>query len=298
MKNNAHILIGLDLGEMDRHILLFATRMAELFSLKKITFVHIIPDSEFPENIEEFFPDLDRPIEDIAREDIEDKITEFFVPEKLPDKEIIIKRGRRVDTLIDITEDLPVDLLLLGVKQQIGGTGIEMDRIAAYADCSTIFVPENPRILFRQLLAIIDFNRISRLVLKKAMDIARLNDGNVRALHFYKMPISYFRSTPSVEMKNKLSKECHNEFGRMLKKIRVEEIQLDCEALVNDENDRGVITTKYIHRLNVDLLVTGLKEKSDSSAFFIHRITENIRAQNLRLPFWVVKETRADRGMI
>ena len=86
--------------------------------------------------------------------------------------------------------------------------------------------------------------------------------------------------------------------GHYFWKIKVKDIQLDCEALVNDENDRGVITTKYIHRLNVDLLVTGLKEKSDSSAFFIHRITENIRAQNLRLPFWVVKETRADRGMI
>lgn len=298
MRNNAHILVGLDLGEMDRHILVFTTRLAEQFSLKKISFIHIIPDSEFSENIEEFFPDLDRSIEDIAREVIEDKITEFFLPEKTTETEIIIKRGKRVDSIIGITEENPIDLLIMGVKQKIGGTGIEMDRIAAYAECSTMFIPEDPKIIFKQMLAIVDFNRISRLVLKKASEIAKLNDGNVSALHFYRLPISYFRTMPSEKMRNKLSHECHEEFKKVTKKLGVTEISLDCEALVNDENDRGTLTLKYIKRLNADLLVTGLKEKSHNAAFFIQRITENIRARNLRIPFWVVKETRADRGMI
>ncbi|MFW5821720.1 MAG: universal stress protein [Bacteroidota bacterium] len=298
MRNNAHILVALDLGEMDRHILVFMTRLAEQFTLKKISFVHIIPDSEFPENIEEFFPDLDRSIEEVAREDIEDKITEFFIPEKTPETEIIIRRGKRVDSIISITEEKPIDLLVMGVKQKIGGTGIEMDRIAAYADCSTIFIPENPKILFKQMLAIVDFNRISKLVLKKASEIAKINKGNVSALHFYRLPISYFRTMPSEKMKNKLSRGCHEEFNKLIKKMNVTEINLDCEALVNDENDRGTITLKYIRRLDADLLITGLKEKSHNAAFFIQRITENIRNKNLRLPFWVVKETRADRGMI
>lgn len=290
MKEKANIIAGLDLGEMDPHILVFLSRLSDIFSFNKITFVHVIPEHEFHDSIEEFFPDLDSPLEEIVQNDIENRVAEYFNPGVSPETEIQVIRGDRVNSLVELTENRNIDLLVMGIKQAIGGTGIEMDRVAAYSDCSTLFIPENARSTFKQILAMIDFDRRSRHTLRRAVEISRKSEGEVHGLHFYNMPYNYFRASPSEKLKEKLARECRNQFRKFSKRTDFSEIDLLCEALVDDRNDRGSIIVKYIRKYDIDLLITGLREKSDDSAFFVQRVTEKIRAGNFNRPFLVVKE--------
>lgn len=292
MKTNANILVGLDLSEMDTFLLEFISEISNLFSIHKASFIHVIPEGEIPDEIEQLFPDLDEPLEKVVENDISSSLEESFKPSGEIKHEIIIKRGDRSDTIVGFSRKNNIDLIILGLKQELSGTGVAIDRVAAFAGCSTLFVPEYSRTSFKQLLAIINFNKISQQLLEDARDIARLSGGEVQALHVYGLPVNYFPGSPTDKLRKKMGEECRKKFDKIIRKIDGDSMTLNCEFLLDDQNDKASVISKYIRKINIDLLILGLKDRSDSSFFYIHTITEKLRNQRLNLPLWIVKERK------
>lgn len=292
------LLVGLDLGEMDSHVIGFVSRLTSIFSVSKITFIHIIPDTDLPEPMEDLFPDLDEPLEKIVEQDLISSLKEEFTPEKAVDYDVLVLRGDREDELIQAVRKNTIDMLILGIKQRMGGTGMTIDRVVAYSKCSTIYVPAKPKHTFKEVLAIVDFDKLSLDVLKNAIEITNISGGNISALHMAGLPLHYFPGSPTEKLKAKLEKECKKEFDKLLKKVDGQKITTFCELLFEKNNDSGKVISRYIKTHKIDLLTIELKEKSDKSVQYLHSITEKMRVQGLDVPLWVVKEKKSGLKLI
>ena len=165
-----NLLTGLDLTMLDLSILKCVALLKQLNPKIKLSFAHIVPESSIP-NLE--IPEikaLSRQQLEILHDELKEEI-EGVLGDNQKYK-LSIKTGSPFLQIIDEAFNQNADLLLVGKKQELKGSGILPQELIRFSPCNLLFVPEKAHCEISEIIVCNDFSEYSALAMEKALEIA------------------------------------------------------------------------------------------------------------------------------
>ena len=281
-------LVALDLTEMDEHIIRYTAMISKLMSLERILFVHVEKNLELPPDLMEKFPDLMAPLDESIKEDIKNKVEKHFTNTDI-ELDYIVREGHTINKILKISKVKNADLIIMGRKQDLKGSGIVSSHIARISPCSLLFVTENYKLDIKKVMVPIDFSRHSLMALHHAEEVANKADADVSLSHVYSVPVGYTKTGKTLqEFAEIMKKHAQNDCKTFLEKNKVK-LDAPCDFILNDSNKPADLIYGHGKKIGADLIVVGSKGRTSASAFLIGSVAEKLALKDSDIPILIVK---------
>lgn len=286
MKDSKHWLACLDLSNMDDVLIGYTAFLTSVVKPKTITFFHTIESGPTALEIVEQFPEIDSEEEflDLIRNELQEKIAGHFDDDSIEIR-IVIKQGKPTDQIIEFTNSLEPDLILMGKKIGYTGEGVIPRRILKYVSASVLFVPENSRYSLENVLVPVDFSEQSAKAVQTASSL--VNDGHVTAQHIYRYRAQFFPYTLSDEEKKEVDKKIEEK----MKSFQNENDIPDSVNFVLTLHKKGKIADEVYNQVvkdQIDFIIVSAKSKKISS-IISHDFTDKMVDYAFGIPLLVQK---------
>ncbi len=294
MKTFDKILVGLDLTEMDQTILKNVKGLCSLLDIKKWYFVHVSKDLTLPKEIVDKYPDLLAPVDESIKKSLEKEVREAGLEDENYD--ILIKEGNPVETILRWSKIKDVDLLIMGRKIDLKGSGSLAKDLALKSPTSILFVPEGFSIKpIHNILVPIDFSDYSHIILEVALSMAKKSDGKVTCYHIYDVPAGYSKTGKSYEefsqiMLENAKKDCN----KLAQKFNLS--NMGCEYRLRKDKHESQYILEVAKEMQVDLIIMGSRGRTDSSAILLGSVAERLVQVNNLIPTLILKKKGESLG--
>jgi nucleotide-binding universal stress UspA family protein len=289
-------LVALDFTEMDDQLISYSRLLSELLNLEKIYFVHVIPDFFFSNQSEIQLAEgamFSLPIDEFVKEKISKKVNKAFSnnPNELSISVDVVE-GSPYDKILHWVSFKQIDLLIVGRKQQSGGSGITALRVAHRADCHTLFVPENADLAPDKIMVPIDFSINSANAIRMALNFKKiLPETVVEAVHAVNyLPTDYhfgLNENPDyLEAFRRVQKE---KYETMIKKYQLPKDEFQMTFIENYYNKAARELALYARKEKFNLVIMGAQGHSTLRNFFYGSVTESFVNQCEDIPIFVVR---------
>ncbi|MFW5706450.1 MAG: universal stress protein, partial [Bacteroidota bacterium] len=152
-----NILICLDLTEMDESLIGYANFMVETFKPVSITFIHVMDTYEIPEEINDAIMDTDRPLKDILRDEIEDKVQEYYLHANSLPPNIVVEEGLTVEKIVKYAQKNKTDIAVMGKKIGYVGEGGVVKKIIGLIPSAVLLISETSSYRFTRIMVRTNF---------------------------------------------------------------------------------------------------------------------------------------------
>lgn len=276
------VLVALDLSYMDSRLLQMTAAMAPVLGMKKIYFLHVMPEFFFPGIPETSLPvhlEDTLPVDEQAKEHLKAQVAQVFDGQHGLETEVEVVEGYPFQTLLHWLDVKHIDLLVAGRKAVEAGSGITARRLARHSRCHVLFVPDQETPDWHRILAPIDFSQYSARALQVAQQIRQAQSGiELRALYVMNLPLSdyYMRKFDTEALRHVLREAAHQTCDDFL-----EDLGLNTESLPVDfvENTEGSIARHIEAQANAwgsGLLVLGAQGHSAAAQLLYGSVTERV----------------------
>lgn len=281
------ILVGLDLSELDEGLIRYTSFINKIVKPDHIYFMHIIKDIDLPEEIKKEFPGINTSVDERIRESIEENIkNNFEKPEKIS---IEIKDGSPADKILKWAGIKEIDLMVMGSKKELKGSGILPGKIVKLSHCSVLLVPENPKLEVKKILVPIDFSEHSKMALEEAQEISEATGASLICHHSYAVPSGYHTSGKSFEEFAEIMKgHAEKNFTEFLKKSNLS-AAIPCFFTLDEHNDPAEQAFEVASKEKVDLIVIGSKGRKSIANIILGSVADKMTQYDKELPLMVVK---------
>jgi len=294
------ILVGLDLSEMDDQLIKAVCSICKLSGSKKIYFVNVIRDFNFPDEVLQEFPGILEKALNERREIIEKKLKNDFECSGVT-TEIINLQGQPTKEIMKFARHMKVDLVVVGRKNKKQGGGVIVTRLARRASCSMLIIPKDVEFKLEKILVPIDFSSYSHMALEKAAAIYRNAEikPEIIVQNVYQVPSGYHYTGKTFEefaeiMKANAVKDYLTFTGDMrIKNVPIESIY----TLDKDDDVIGYIY-KEAKNLEVDLIMIGAKGRTTATSLFIGTKAEHLVQLDSDIPIMVIRPKGKAAGLI
>lgn len=293
------IIFFLDLTQMDNLLIRYASFLADLLKAEKTYFVHAFESSELPAEISKLYPELDEPIDQVIAEDLEDQVNLHFTCNSCA-KEIKVTKDDSIPDLLEWGQSEDVDLMVLGKKPAIKGSGIFARKIAKLSYTSVLLLPETARPEVDKILAPVDFSKFSRVAFRQAKHIAELREAKLICQHVYKLPTQYFPFVAAADKKLRDSTEKHvrKELDAFLKKLKLDDGKSYCEPLIDEKGDIARTIYNYAVENGIDLIVLGPKGGSRGDYFLMGSVCEKLMNYDNNIKMLIAKDKKEHESLL
>ncbi|TRX60677.1 universal stress protein [Fulvivirga sp. M361] len=291
-------LAGLDLTVMDDHVIRYAAMICQVMSIEKMFFVHVEQSLELPEKVLKEYPDLLAPLDESIKGDLQKKINRYFA--NVPDTEVIIevKEGNPIDKILRLTVIKEIDLILMGRKISLKGSGIASSRIARKSPCSLLLIPEDPPEVIDNILVPSDFSEHSALALAYAERIAENTQAKVSCINVYKVPSGYHTTGRShQEFAAIMEKHASNDYKDFLKKYQLKE-DTPCHFMLNDDGDPSRFLYQHSTSAGINLILIGSRGRTSAAVMLIGSLAEKLTYMDRSIPLLIIKEKGENMSFI
>ena len=175
---------------MDISVLRYTADWCRHFGADKIYFANVQKTLEVPEKYRSYLLDVDKPLDEKLREDLESRILTYFPACQECDYELDVIEGNPRDQLTHWIKVKGIDLLITGRKAEPHGRGILPQQLLRNSKCSVLFVPPDKPFSFRNIGLPVKLGSQEDIHLKVAMDWVE-EGGVITCQHFYSIPSSY-----------------------------------------------------------------------------------------------------------
>ena len=295
------ILVGLDLSDLDKDLILSAAKIAVLSQAKEIHFVNVIRNFNVPDELTKEFPDLiNKAVED-RRDSIEKEVKKFFVYDEAKVLvNVLIEQGPATKTLMRIIHDKKIDLIVLGRKKEKKVGGVLVSRIARRASCSLLILPQNG-LSFKNIFVPTDFSNYSRKALEKATTLARRakENSNIIVQNVYQVPTGYHYTGKSFKEFSEIMKEnAKKDFARFASGINTKGLKIE-EIYTNDKSDDVIsMIYKTAKKIKADIIILGAKGQTSTASMFIGSKAEKLVHLNTEIPMLMIRPKGKVAGFI
>lgn len=290
MKIINHILLCLDLSEIDEDIVHYSAVIAKSFNVEKITLTHIIQPSDLPKKDEGSLNEVKSSIDEMISIEFEN-----FLKKELGENMIIniytqIAEDEGLETIVTNVEDLDVDMLVIGQKYGEYRQKFHSRKPFAESDCDVLFVPENPPLQISRVLCAIDYSEVSKTAFAKAFYLHKNKNSDLICYYLQDISRTYFPATTStsenyIQLKAKtehrdfLSQFSLNPEDYPLKIGTGEQLTSEAEKLYKtaDEN-------------KADLIIIGASGKTSNETSLLGNIAETLRRMDTYIPIMITKD--------
>ncbi len=300
MASFKNIIICLDLTEMDEVLIKYANFLTSTFESKKLTFIHVMETIDIPDELAEAFPDMDKPLNEIIREEIEEQVHGLFEHADKVEIDIILDSGIPTEQIIQHARKRRVDLALLGKKTGYAGEGGVAKRIVGLMPATVLMVSETSPHHINNILVRMDFSKMSAMALKTAQTIAGHTQAKVECHHVYKLPLDFMpQQSPSAlqKLKKQMGGFVSKQFAGFLKKNKMEADAV-CTYSIDHHGDEAQILYGYAIKTGADLVLAGSKIKSPLANVMLDSTSEKLASPNKSIPVMVVKDQKQSIGFL
>ncbi len=289
MKNPITWIVGLDFTPMDRAVIEYTASMAEILVPDKIYFLHVYPNLDLPEVARAALSQPEIPLDERLSAEMQKTIADEFPDFARYQAEAMVVEGKPESQILRWAHIKSAELLIMGRKKKMGGSGVIPKRVARKAECSVLFVPERPNFQLRTFLVPTDFSTPSGRAIETADWIASHIEGSeVFLYHACHLPSSiYYDGLAGSNMVDLLQEAAEEQMQEFKDRYN----SPDSRVLVNAKADRSVAKTiaESADDVSADMVVIGGKGRSGLTGVLIGSVTESLLQAMDDVPVWVVK---------
>lgn len=288
-------MVCLDLTEMDEILIRYANFFSEQMNqhIENVYFVHNIR-FDYPEEANEIIERLDRPLADIIRETIAEKVEEYFDEETSTSKAHIIIRqdSSTPHALARIAEQKEIKLTITGKKNAYRGSGLAAEKLLGLADFKSalLLVPEVARHSIENLLVPTDFSKSSWRSLESGIFMQKELHAKLSCVHVFSIPQHYFPYIPVDDMEASMREEAEEawkKFDKELKKIDLHDVR--CDFVFGRDKSTADVIYSHALRAGKDLIIISNKGKGALTSFLIGSVAIRLIQHDLQIPLLVTK---------
>ena len=292
IKNLNTMLVCLDLTEIDRSLIRYASYLSQALELKKVIFFHAIQAYDLPDKSSKKFPDLESDLSTKIKSEINSVVSSHFKRNINTDVITRIENEDAANVIIDFTRKEEVDLALIGQKYGEDRSGHYGHKIAAEALTDLMFVPEDPELSLNKILCAVDLSKVSEKAFRRCLDISRAVDAPIICHYLYGTHKSYFPAT-TIRTKGVMEKKIRKRFRKFLKKFDLSPDDVELRLRVNEEfKSQAEKLYDEAEEQKVDLLVVGAKGKTSVVTSLLGNVTERLRRMEKQMPVMIMKNVK------
>ncbi len=281
-------LAGLDLTEMDDHIIRYAALITKMLPIERVFFVHVAQNLELPEEVMDKYPDLLAPLDESIENDVRQKIDKHFGSSEV-ETTILIKEGNPIQELLKLSRIKDVDMMMMGRKQSLKGSGIVSSHIARKSPCTLLLVPENGKYNLQKVVVAVDYSRHSILALDCAHEICKNGGAELHLANAYSVPVGFYKTGKSYEeFANIMMENAENHADKMLRQLGLTP-GYHCHYLLAERGNYVDPINDFCHEVQADLIVVGSKGRTDASAILMGSLAEKLTFKDNDIPLLIVK---------
>lgn len=294
------LIVCLDQTPLDQTLIEHAAFISKINQTKKIYFASVIKNLSMPKEVLDEFPNL---IESMIteRKEAMQKMVEAHFPEiKGLSISYIVKEGNLSKKIIKLAEEKSADMIIIGRKVDLPGTGVASQRLARRASCSLLIVPERSKPRISKLLVPSDFSEYSKDAMEEAIMIAERH-GKVEIVcqNVFHVPSGYHFTGKTYEEFSEIMK-MHAEinFKKFIRKIDTKGIKITPVYTIDDDDDPVQEIVAKALEIGADGIIIGAKGRTAATALFIGSIAERLIQYNDSLPLLVTRPKGKNAGIL
>ncbi|MDX5346826.1 MAG: universal stress protein [Hymenobacteraceae bacterium] len=292
MQKIKRLLVGLDLTEMDKGLIAYTAFISQILHPEKIYFIHVEKDLEKVENLFPEFKQKNKPADESMQLQMKEEIKHIFSNFPEIAVECTVVEGSPIKEITHCAKIKNVDMILVGQKTRLKGSGLVPKKLARISRSHVLFVPENSRPVINKIMVPLDFSEYSRLALEHAVIIAQqVAQPEIVVQHVYQVPTGHYKIGKSYEeMAERMRKLVESKIFTEVSAVPHGNIPVNVEYTLTDHDDSAEQIIKIFKKLEADLLILGAKGQSAVSAFLLGSHTEKVLKHPLPAPVLVVKK--------
>jgi nucleotide-binding universal stress UspA family protein len=296
MQQLKHIMVCLDLTEMDellvRYTAFFCSMVKEV---EKVYFVHNIRFDN-ADDAQKIILKLDKPINKIVEETIEEKIETFFknIPSNTEHEIIVEEDGSTPGTLARLAKIHDVNLTIVGKKISYRGSGLTAEKLLRipYFNSSLLLVPETAYHSIHKILVPTDFSKSSKKAIETGAHLRQKNNAELSCQNVSSIQSFYFPSMMVHDLEHVLKDGAKKRWEKFAKTLTsIGEDNIECTLSFN--SNKNIAQTIYDHavRTNTDLIIVSSKGKGGFAAFMVGSVAMQLVQADLHIPLLVVRRS-------
>ncbi|MEL6536948.1 MAG: universal stress protein [Bacteroidota bacterium] len=283
------LMVALDASELDTQLMCTAAQLANRLPIEKIYFYHISKTLELPKEVQDKLPDF-APADEAAEQNITEKLKEYFPDPRTVDIEVEVQEGDPADKLLRLVKSKHIDLLLVGRKSSLKGSGTTANKLVKAAPCSVMFVPESAPEVFKNILVPVDFSDHATFALNQAVNLAKGGEGEIICHNVVPVPSGYHTSGKTREEFGEIMQgHAKKEYEHFIKDFDAQGVTLRPFFETNDDNNPADEIYERAVSEGVDLIVLGSKGRKGISNVLLGSVAKRVLDFSKDIPVLVVK---------
>jgi nucleotide-binding universal stress UspA family protein len=292
-------LVCLDLSEIDDLLIQYITFLHKTIGFEELTFAHIIQSYDLPEDLSESIPELNQPLDEVVREELNSRLEDYFTDDAIKDRiNIEVREGSETNEIIQIARDRDVDLLILGKKTGYQGKGVLPGKIVRFVHCSVMFVPEMARHQIMRILTPIDFDENSRRAVEETRKLAQQFGADYFCQHVYSYPKQYFPYIASDKISSGMKDHLAEKFESFKDKVEIGDDDLECEFTLAEGKEIARKVYDQVVKKQVDIIVAGSAGRTKAASYFKGSVADRFANYAFGVPLLIVKDKKKNLGLL
>ena len=295
------LIVCLDLSELDKTLVKFASFIAKTNQTEKVYFTNVIRNLNIPKDVLKEFPNLINSMIEERKSEMEKIVVENFDLNSGTTYSLTVKEGQLSKKILKLAHEKSADMIIVGRKVSLVGSGVVTQRLARRASCSLLIVPESSVPKINRLLVPSDFSDYSKDALEEAILIAEKNGGNVEIIcqNVFTVPSGYhFTGKSYEEFTAIMQTHAQINYKKFIRKIDTKGFDIT-PIYTKDEDEDPVedIIQKAIE-INADGIIIGAKGRTAATALFIGSMAERLIQLNDKFPLLVTRPKGKNAGLL
>lgn len=290
MKYFSKAMIGLDLTEMDDILIQKTIVFLKFLGIEKCYFVHVAKNLEIPQEILDNHPELLAPGDEAIEALITDKLKHFDFPKEIEIEVFAEEGGNQLEVFLRWAKIKDVDLIIMGRKEELAGSGSLAKGIAKKAPCSILMLQEKREVRIpKKIMVPTDFSDHNELIYSFSERICKDLHAELVPVHLYEVPQGYSKTGKSFEefseiMKNNAKKD----FEKFLLKNNHQD--LEGHFVLNTGGEEGKLLLEEAHKIGADMILLGSRGRTKSAAILLGSVAEKLVMVNNVFPMLIFKK--------
>lgn len=295
------LIVCLDQSSLDETLIRFASFIAKANQTKKIYFTNIIRNLNIPKEVLAEFPNLIENMVEERKAQMKEVVENNFLKTDEIEFSYVVKEGQLSKKVLKLAHEKSADMILVGRKVNLPGTGVISQRLARRASCSLLIIPENSVPKINRLLVPSDFSDYSKDAMEEAILIAEKYGKKTEIVcqNVFTVPSGYhFTGKSYEEFTSIMQMHAEINFRKFIRKIDIKNIQITPIYTQDEDDDPVEDILAKAKEINADAIIIGAKGRTAATALFIGSMAERLIQLNDEFPLLVTRPKGKNAGIL
>lgn len=287
------LLVGLDLTDMDSSLIAYSAMLADTLKADMVYFLHVAQSLDLPPVVKSNYPELIGPKDELIKHEIEGSIKSHFKSSCPYD--VVVREGNAEEKILRWSKIKEIDLIVMGRKVELKGTGTLPGKLARIAPCSLMFITEHAKPQVKKVLVPVDFSETSKMALEQALKLTSSGDRKLIIENSYKIPTGYHTTGKSREEFAEIMKHhAYNASLDFLKSAGLTEKEVTISLQLDEDENPAAQAYELAQHENCDLIIIGSKGRAGLASLLLGSVADKMVQLNSKIPVLIVKNKDAN----